>query len=136
MKPRRIVCAGLSVIAVGCGQPEAASPSASGAAATAKPTPTAPAPPATTAPVPASSPAPSASADAEAPYRCAKDADCYVSCRQGAVNRAWYDAAKLPECKDGCQQGTTKVKCEANVCVAYAGDKRDDNCTHRPIQRD
>lgn len=76
----------------------------------------------------------SAPVSPDAPYACEKDADCYVSCKHGAVNRAWYDAAKLSECKDGCQMGTDKVKCEDKVCVAYSGTKRVDGCTKRPIQ--
>lgn len=111
-----------------------ASSDGTGASGTAATTPTARSNGVGTAATASATTSASSSTSADAPYACEKDADCYVSCKHGAVNRAWYDAAKLPECKDGCQMGTDKVKCEGRVCVAYSGDNRVDGCTKRPIQ--
>lgn len=86
---------------------------------------------------PSSSPAPTpgSSATGEAPYRCTADTDCLVSCAYGAVNRAWYEAAKLQECKDGCSEDNT-ARCRAGSCVAVqegGSNAVDTACTHRPI---
>jgi len=133
--PDSLVTASL-LVASACGSPEPSMPpsskpiatsnaSANGSvAATAAPRPTSP------------EPSSSAGEDEDAPWRCDKDADCHISCRYGAVNEAWFRSEKRNECKDGCQQGTSHVKCEEHVCVAYGRDKRDDGCTKRPIRKD
>ena len=64
------------------------------------------------------------------------DSDCMLTCRQGAVNRRWYKAneEKLKHCKGGCAGGNRVVKCIEGECVAYWGDKRDDDCTRQNIE--
>ena len=83
-------------------------------------------------------PAPAPIAD-DAKWRCATDADCMVSCSQGAVNKAWYATANVHECDDGCaNQLAAAPRCVEHACVAFresADGKtvtRNDSCTHRP----
>ncbi|MBI4953380.1 MAG: hypothetical protein HY908_15225 [Myxococcales bacterium] len=66
-------------------------------------------------------------------HRCSGDADCKVSCRYGAVNKAWYGYAAKDECKDGCARAAREARCEAGACVAYANGARVASCTGRSI---
>lgn len=132
---QRLALSVFPVVLVACASPEAVTPSSTAAGTSTGQVASAPTGKATVSAPPSAAPS-AIGVDGDAPYRCDVAKDCYISCRLGAVNRAWYEAAKLPECKDGCQQGTSDVKCEDHVCVAYAGTKREDGCTKRPIPRE
>ena len=75
--------------------------------------------------------------DVEGAYRCKQDADCTITCAQGAVNRTWYETneRRLTHCKDGCVGwGKTRATCVDATCVAMHDGKRDEGCTRKTIR--
>jgi hypothetical protein len=65
-------------------------------------------------------------------WACAADTDCMNSCSQGAVNAAWYAAAKPDECEDGCSnQLSVAPKCIDRSCVAFSSDPHDSKIVTR-----
>jgi hypothetical protein len=88
-------------------------------------------PPDLATPTPAVAPAPP---DPNARWACAKDADCTMSCSQGAVNLAWYKRQPPgSECHDGCAGKGMHARCLEGKCVAFDyQNQRADDCTNRP----
>ncbi|NUO48385.1 MAG: hypothetical protein HOV80_05965 [Polyangiaceae bacterium] len=89
----------------------------------------------------ATSPAPSGAPSSNvAPERwaCSVDADCTNSCALGAVSSAWYAAAKVDECEDGCANVLAEPpRCIDGGCVAFSqppeggAAKKNDWCTRK-----
>ena len=68
-------------------------------------------------------------------WTCGGDADCVMSCSQGAVNDRWYQAWSnqdpLLECDDGCAEGNF-AKCFDGSCIAIDEfGKLNRGCSHR-----
>jgi hypothetical protein len=64
-------------------------------------------------------------------HSCTTDADCTLSCKHGAVNRAWYRSS-LPggeDCEDGCASKGMTAKCETGRCSAQKGGSLVPECT-------
>lgn len=65
-------------------------------------------------------PAQQAAPSGDARFACVTDADCTNSCSLGAVNAAWYAAAGVDECEDGCADADAlPARCDAGGCVAF-----------------
>lgn len=71
-------------------------------------------------------------------WTCTVDADCMNSCAHGAVNAAWYAAAKLEECEDGCADVEAEPpRCIEGGCVAFweppgaTAPTRNERCTRK-----
>ncbi|MBL8721274.1 MAG: hypothetical protein JNL79_35135 [Myxococcales bacterium] len=69
-------------------------------------------------------------------WACSVATDCVNACREGAVNRVWFDLHGR-HCADGCaNQLAAPPRCIAGRCVAFARDPKDpklvtrnDHCT-------
>jgi hypothetical protein len=65
--------------------------------------------------------------DLSARWTCKSDSDCWMSCRFGAVNKAFVPKT---ECKDGCAEHGP-AKCVKGECsVLYADGGVDPSCNH------
>jgi hypothetical protein len=76
--------------------------------------------------------------DPEAPYRCARDQDCVVSCRFGAVATVWWRAHGADDdrgCQDGCASKGLVAVCERGSCATddtrFGKRQRVPECTRR-----
>ncbi|HLD44026.1 MAG TPA: hypothetical protein VJC18_01220 [bacterium] len=69
-------------------------------------------------------------------YSCARDTDCLLSCKEGAVNGRWYKqytkhVTGFHECEGGCESLGMVAKCENFICEAYLDGTKYPQCTRK-----